>query len=249
MRYKIITLTLMILFFISTNVFAMEKLPEDISKAFQSDVKIFQQQMLEESDKTHHLDEADIYQTRNEGYLVYKLDPNKILNEKNIDLYDALITNGKWYIPVSDRVRYVVDKVDGVYKLVGYGMYDDNNAIPYEALEKEALEKGLKDLLYVDEPALHINGFIGKTSEGSKFLSFSKNDDFNLQKNEIKDGKELINVIKMKVKEAKTNGNKGFGGVGGFNSNNRQNILFFIFLLICLAIGALMFKKYRLQKE
>jgi len=249
MKTKIFLLTLMFMFLLSTNVFAVEKLPADVLDAFRSDVKSFQNQMLEERDQTHNLTDVDIYEIKDAGYKVYRLDAKKVLNEANTDLYDALISTDKWYIPVTERVRYVVDKVDGVYKLVGYGVYDEKNAIPYETLEKKAMEIGLKDLVYIDEPALHINGFIGKTAKGSQLLSFNKNDDLKLQKNEIKDGRELIDEIKIKVNEAKMNGNQGYGGSGGFNSNNNQVQILFFLLSICTVIGIFMYKKLKLQKE
>lgn len=249
MRTKIFVLTLMFMFLLSTNVFAMEKLPVDVLKSFQSSVKSFQNQMSEEKDKTHYLTDGDIYAMKDTGYKVYRLDSRKVLNEANIDLYDALITNDTWYIPVTDRVRYVVDYVDGVHKLVGYGVYDEKDAIPYETLEKTAIEKGLKDFVYVDEPALHINGFIGKTAKGSQLLSFHKDDDLKLQRNEIKDGKELINEIKIKVNKAKMNGSQGFGGSGGFNSNSNQAQILFFLLSICIVIGIFMYKKRRPQKQ
>lgn len=218
MRIKASVLTIMFMFLLGPNVFAMEKLPADVLNAFQSSVNSFQNKMSEEKDKTHHLTNAEIYQMKDVGYRIYRLDQKKVLKEEDIDLYDAVYTNDTWYIPVSDRVRYEVNKVDGVYKLVGYGVYDENNTIPYETFEKTAIEKGLKDFVYIDEPALHINGFIGKTAKGSQFLSFNKNDNFKLQKNEIKDGKELIDEIKIKVNEAKMNGNQRYGGSGNLIS-------------------------------
>ncbi|AFQ44927.1 hypothetical protein [Desulfosporosinus meridiei] len=248
MRTKVLFLTLILMFLQSANVLAAEKLPSDVLNAFQADIKSFQYQMLEERDKTHHLTDGDIYKTKDAGYKVYRLDAKKVLNEANIDLYDALTNTDKWYIPVTDQVRYIVDKVDGDYKLVGYGVYDEKDAIPYETLEKAAIEKGLNDLVYVDEPALHINGFIGKTAKGSQLLSFNKSDDLKLQKNEIKDGKELIKEIKIKVNDAKTNGNQGFGGAGGFNADSNKAPILFLLLSCCIAIGGFTYKKLKLQK-
>ena len=211
MKLKIFILTLMLMLLICSNVFAIEKLPTDVMSAFQASVKSFQNQMLEERDMTHHLTDAEIYQMKDTGYKIYRLDPNKVLEKENIDLYDALYTNDKWYIPVSDRLGYEIAKVNGVYKLVHSGVYDEKDAIPYETLEKMAIEKELKDLVYVDEPALHIHGLIGKTAKGSQFLSFNQNDDLKLQKHEINDGKDLINEIRVKVNEAKMKRNQGFG--------------------------------------
>lgn len=248
MRNKIVALTLLALFVFSTNVYAMEKLPAEVLSSFQDDVGIFQNQMTEESDKTHHLTKDEIYQLGNKGYKVYRLDPNKILNHDNIDLYDVLISDDIWYIPVSDRIRYEVDKVDGSYKLVGYGVFDEDNAVSYEALEKIAIDNGLQDFVYVHEPALHVNGFVGKTSEGSKLLSFGDNKDLNLQKYGIKNGTELISSIRNKVEEAKNIGNMGYGGSGGLNNNTNQLIIFLV-LALCIPFVVFMIKKSRFKKE
>ena len=247
MKTRIFALTVMFIFLVNINVFAMEKLPPDVLNAFQDNVDSFQNQMMGEKDATHHLPEEEIYQMRDTGYRVYKIDIKKALNEENIDLYDALISTDNWHIPVSDRITYFINKVGGEYKLVGLGVTEEKDAISYGNLEIISKEKGLNDIVYLYEPGLHIYGFIGKTTEGSQLLSFNNNDELMLQKAELINGKELINEIKLKANEAKT---IGFGGIGGLNFiNNQVQILLFL-LLIVTVIGCLfMYKKLKLQKK
>lgn len=242
MKGKISILTLLFIFVFTSNTLAIESLPDDVLSAFKSDVKSFQNQMMEESDVSHHLTESEVMKVSDKGYRVYRINPHKIQNAQSVDLYDALTESNTWYIPVSDRVRYVVEKVDGAYTLVGYGVYEENYAIDYNKLEQIASSNGLKDLKYIDEPALHLSGLIGKTSNGSQFLSFSDNDAYKLERNQLKDTKELMEEIKLKTDEST---GFGFGGGGGLGTQTGPLVLMGSLGLI---IGILLFRRLRFQK-
>ncbi len=242
MKGKISILTLILILVFSSNALAMEDLPDDVLNAFKANVKSFQNQMIEESDVSHHLTESEIMKVNDKGYRVHRINANMIQKAQNIDLYDALTESNTWHIPVSDRITYFVEKVDGAYKLIGSGVREEKYATDYDQLEHFASLHGLKELKYIDEPALHLNGLIGKTSNGSQFLSFSDNDAYKLERNQLKDTKELMEEIKLKTDEST---GFGFGGGGGLGTQTGPLVLMGSLGLI---IGILLFRRLRFQK-
>ncbi|AFM01629.1 hypothetical protein Desde_3341 [Desulfitobacterium dehalogenans ATCC 51507] len=242
MKAKISILALLFILIFSSPTLAMENLPDDVLNAFEFDVKSFQKQMIEESDVSHHLTASEAMKVSDKGYRVHRINVHKIRKAQTIDLYDALTESNTWHIPVSDRITYIVEKAGGAYKLIGSGVREEKYAIDYVRFEHIASLNGLKDLKYIDEPVLHLSGLIGKTSNGSQFLSFSDNDAYKLEKGQLKDTKELMDEIKLKANEAKT---FGFGGSGGLGT---QAGPLFLMGSIGLIIGIFLFRRLRFQK-